>query len=251
MGWPSLSGDLGEGWRRSRARRRDPLSRGSLSWPSSLRRRQTTGKFDRWTRFEEEAARRGWSLVAVHEDLVSGKTRKRRQGLEAALEVVDSGSADVLAAVRVDRLSRTLRDLIELMDRSVQEGWALVTLDLRVDTTTPHGKAMARMAGVFAELERDLISERTKAALAVKKGQGAKLGRPVTMSPNVRRRIRRMRSRGHGWSAIARKLNRDGVATAQGGKRWYPSTVRAMFSDRQAASPRRRGSTRQESRFSG
>ena len=55
----------------------------------------------------------------------------------------------------------------------MSEGWSFVTLDLRVDTTTPHGKAMARMAGVFGELERDLIAERTKAALAVKKGEGS------------------------------------------------------------------------------
>jgi DNA invertase Pin-like site-specific DNA recombinase len=186
---------------------------------------------------EEEAARRGWTLMAIHEDVASGKTRNGRKGLEAALEAV-ANQADVLVAARVDRLSRSLRDLIELMDRSVSEGWSLVTLDLRVDTTAPHGKAMARMAGVFAELERDLIAERTKAALAVKKAQGVQLGRPVTMQPHVRRRIRRMHSRGLGWTAIARKLNQDEIPTAQGGLQWYPSTVRAMFVERNAE-PRR------------
>jgi DNA invertase Pin-like site-specific DNA recombinase len=188
----------------------------------------------------EESERRGWSMLAIHEDVASGKTRNGRRGLVAALDAVDLGEADVLLATRIDRLSRSLRDLIELMDRSVQEGWALVTLDLRVDTTTPHGKAMARMAGVFAELERDLIAERTRVALAVKKAQGAKLGRPVTTPQDVRRRIQRMRARSLGWTAIARKLNGDGVATAQGGKRWYPSTVRAMFTARQAANRRPR-----------
>jgi DNA invertase Pin-like site-specific DNA recombinase len=188
----------------------------------------------------EESERRGWSMLAIHEDVASGKTRNGRRGLRAALDAVELGEADVLVAARIDRLSRSLRDLIELMDRSVQEGWALVTLDLRVDTTAPHGKAMARMAGVFAELERDLIAERTRVALAVKKAQGAKLGRPVTTPQDVRRRIQRMRARSLGWTAIARKLNGDGVATAQGGKRWYPSTVRAMFTARQAANRRPR-----------
>jgi DNA invertase Pin-like site-specific DNA recombinase len=183
---------------------------------------------------QEEAKRRGWSMPIVHEDVASGRTRNGRRGLRAALDAVESGEADLLVAVKIDRLSRSLRDLIEVMDRSVQEGWALVTLDLRVDTTTPYGKAMARMAGVFAELERDLIAERTKAALAVKKAQGAKLGRPVTIPRNVRRRIEGLRARGLGWTAIARDLNSDGIATAQGGKQWYPSTVRAMFSDRHA-----------------
>jgi DNA invertase Pin-like site-specific DNA recombinase len=181
----------------------------------------------------EEASRRGWTLAHVYQDVASGKSKTRRDGLRAALNTVEAGEADVLAAVRIDRLSRSLRDLVELMDRSVEHGWSLVTLDLRVDTTTPHGKAMARMAGVFAELERDLIAERTKAALAVKKAHGVKLGRPVTMSPTVRRRIRRMRNRGLGWTAIANRLNHDGVETSQGGRRWYPSTVRAMFVPRQ------------------
>jgi DNA invertase Pin-like site-specific DNA recombinase len=191
----------------------------------------------------EEAKCRGWSMLAIHQDVASGKTRNGRHGLEAALEAVELGEAEVLVGVKIDRLSRSLRDLIELMDRSVQEGWALVTLDLRVDTTTPHGKAMARMAGVFAELERDLIAERTQAALAVKKPQGAKLGRPATLPQDVRKRIERMRARGLGWTAIARELNGDGVATAQGGKRWYPSTVRAMFTARQAVNRRPRAST--------
>jgi DNA invertase Pin-like site-specific DNA recombinase len=184
----------------------------------------------------EEAERRGWAISAVHEDVASGRTRNGRRGFLAALDAVESGEADVLVAAKIDRLSRSLRDLIEVMDRSIQGGWALVTLDLRVDTTTPHGKAMARMAGVFAELERDLIAERTKAALAVKKAQGAKLGRPVTVPKDVRRRIERMKARGLGWTAISRKLNGDGVVTAQGGKRWYPSTVRAMFVLRQPRS---------------
>jgi DNA invertase Pin-like site-specific DNA recombinase len=187
---------------------------------------------------KEEAQRRGWSFAAIHEDVASGKSGSGRSGLQAALDAVNAGDADVLVAVRVDRLSRSLRDLIELMDRSVQGGWSLTTLDLRVDTTTPHGKAMARMAGVFAELERDLIAERTKAALAVKKEQGVKLGRPVTMAKDVRRRIERMRTRGLGWTAIAERLNKEGVPTAQGGRQWYPSTVRSMFTERH--SPKRR-----------
>ena len=97
---------------------------------------------------------------------------------------------------------------------------------------------MARMAGVFAELERDLIAERTKAALAMKKAQGAKLGRPVLIPPTLRRRIRRMHAGGKGWTAIAGELNAKGIPTVQSGRRWYPSTVRAAVMGRQ--SPRRR-----------
>lgn len=188
------------------------------------------------TVLREDANRRGWSLLAVHEDVASGKSRNGRPGLEAALKSVELGEAEALVTAKIDRLSRSLRDLVELMDQSVREGWALVTLDLRVDTTTPQGKAMARMAGVFAELERDLISERTKVSLAVKKAGGAKLGRPVTMPKDVRERVEKMEADGLGWTAIARKLNGAGVPTAQAGQRWYPSTVRAMFIGRQAGS---------------
>jgi DNA invertase Pin-like site-specific DNA recombinase len=145
------------------------------------------------------------------------------------LKAVELGEAEALVTAKIDRLSRSLRDLVELMDQSVREGWALVTLDLRVDTTTPHGKTMARMAGVFAELERDLIAERTKVALAIKKARGERLGRPVTMPRDVSKRIERMKAQGLGWTAIAHRLNGDGVPTAQGGQRWYASTVRAML----------------------
>ena len=199
----------------------------------------------------EDAERRGWSMVAVCEDVASGKSKDGRPGLVAALKAVEVGEADALVTVKIDRLSRSLRDFVELMDRSAREGWALVTLDLRVDTTTPHGKAMARIAGVFAELERDLIVERTKVALAIRKAQGVRLGRPITMPKDVRKRIERMKAQGLGWTAIAHSLNGDGVPTAQGGQRWYPSTVRAMFIPRQDTRGRPRVSSLRRSRPTG
>jgi len=189
---------------------------------------------------QKEAARRGWTLKRVFDDVGSGKRRDGRPGLQAALDAVESGEADVLVAAKGDRLSRSLLHFIELIERSARHGWALVTLDAGMDTTTPHGKAMAQVAGVFAELERELIAERTREALAVKKALGVKLGRPVAMPKEVRRRIERMRGRGLGWTDIARRLNTDGVPTAQGGQRWYPSTVRAMFVERQAQARRPR-----------
>ncbi len=178
---------------------------------------------------QEEAARRGWELAGIFEDVASGRRTNGRPGLKAALAALDSGEAETLVALKLDRLSRSLRDLIELMDQSTRKGWSLLTLDLRVDTTSPHGKAMARMAGVFAELERDLIAERTKAALTVKKAQGVKLGRPIVLSDEVRSRIRRMHRRGTSLAEIARRLNAEGVPTAHGGRAWHASTVRTIL----------------------
>jgi len=87
---------------------------------------------------------------------------------------------------------------------------------------------MAQILSVFAELERRLIGERTKAALAVKRAQGVRLGRPRTLPDKVVNRIVRERANGRTWTAIADGLEADRVATAQGGLRWYPATVRSV-----------------------
>jgi len=87
---------------------------------------------------------------------------------------------------------------------------------------------MAQILSVFAELERRLIGERTKAALAVKKAQGIKLGRPRSLPGDVVERIVQARERRDTWKAIADELNREGVPTAQGGRAWYPATVRLV-----------------------
>jgi len=85
---------------------------------------------------------------------------------------------------------------------------------------------MTQVLAVFAELERRLIGERTKDALAVCKAQGVKLGRPRTLPTEVVERIRTAHTAGASWSKIAWDLTTEGVPTAQGGARWYPATVR-------------------------
>ncbi len=76
-----------------------------------------------------------------------------------------------------------------------------------------------------ANSQRRSISERTRAALALKRAQGVRLGRPPTMSPHAIERIRRERAAGRSLAAIADGLNADRIPTAQGGRRWYPATV--------------------------
>jgi len=85
---------------------------------------------------------------------------------------------------------------------------------------------MANVLATFAPFERRLISQRTRQALAAKRAQGVRLGRPPRMSPYAIERIRRERTAGHSLTAIANGLNTDRVPTAQGGRRWYPATVR-------------------------
>ncbi len=185
-----------------------------------------------------ECEKRSLDIVAIHTDAGSSGKSLDRPALVAALADLDAGHGDVLMVSKLDRLSRSVHDASGLMMKAEKAGWGLVALDLAVDTTTAAGKAMAQMMSVFAELERHLIGERTKAALAVKKAQGIKLGRPRRLPHEVAARIVAARDRGETWKAIADELNRDAVATAQGGRAWYPGTVRLVYLAAKAEIPR-------------
>ena len=117
-----------------------------------------------------------------------------------------------------------LPDLARLLASAQRQGWALVALDC--PETTPAGEAIANVLATFAPCERRSISERTRKALARTRAQGVRLGRPPTMPQHVIERIRRERAAGKSLAAIANGLNTDRIPTAQGGRRWYPTTVR-------------------------
>jgi DNA invertase Pin-like site-specific DNA recombinase len=173
-----------------------------------------------------EAERRGWRIVEVIEDAgFSGKDLKR-PGIVAALDALKRRRADTLVVAKLDRLSRSMLDFAALMDRASREHWALVALDLGVDTTTPAGEMMANVLATFAQFERRLIAQRTSDALAAKRASGTVLGRPRTMPESILARIQAERAAGRTLSAIADGLSSDAIPTAQGGKRWYASTVR-------------------------
>jgi DNA invertase Pin-like site-specific DNA recombinase len=175
-----------------------------------------------------ECEHRGVPLLALHSDAgLSGKNLAR-PGLRAALSALEHGKGSALMVARLDRLSRNVHDITGIMDAAEKQAWGLVALDAPVDTTTPAGAAMAHILATFAQLERRLIGERTKAALAVKKARGVRLGRPPTLPTDVVQRIFAAKEAGATLSAIARELNDEGVPTAQGGRRWYPSTVRSV-----------------------
>ena len=178
---------------------------------------------------ERECAHRGWQLLRIEQDVASGKTTKRRGGLERALAVCKSGEATAVVVAKLDRLSRSMLDFAQVLERARREGWSVVALDVAVDTTTASGEMIANVLASLAQWERRLISERTRAALQVKRAQGVRLGRPEQIDAALRRRIVRMRRKGSGLSAIAAVLNDEGVPTARGGVRWYPSTVRAVL----------------------
>jgi DNA invertase Pin-like site-specific DNA recombinase len=181
----------------------------------------------------QAAEHRGWTLGRIHEDAgLSGKSLER-PGLEAALSDVSTGKADGLVVAKLDRLSRSLLDFASLMERSRRERWALVALDLALDTSTPQGELMCAVLASFAQFERRLIGERTKAGLAVKRSQGVKLGRERTIPDDVYRRILAMRDDGLSFRTIAAQFNVEGVPAGQGGQ-WYGSTVQQAIRTREA-----------------
>lgn len=172
---------------------------------------------------------RGWKLGKVFEDKgASAKTTNGRPGLEEARRALREGTADGLVVMKLDRLSRSVLDFAQLMKSSREEGWHLVVLDLGVDTSTPNGRMFANIMATLAEWEREMISERTSAALAEKRAEGVTLGRPRLLSDKHRRAILDLHRAGHSFNAIAQRLNDKGVPTAQGGARWYPATVRKI-----------------------
>ncbi len=185
---------------------------------------------------ERECERRGWQIIEVIEDAGFSAKDLKRPGVRAALEELERGRADALVVAKLDRLSRSMLDFTGLMAKAQKQGWALVALDCAVDTTTPAGEAMAHVLATFAQFERRLIGQRTREALAVKRKQGIRLGRPQSISPKLARRIRSMRRRGMTLRAICDKLNAEGVPTPRGGAAWRPTSLRAVL-----AHPRQRG----------
>ena len=119
-------------------------------------------------------------------------------------------------------------DFAGLMATAQKQSWALVALDVQVDTTSPSGEAMAHMLATFSQFERRLISERTKQALAQKRAAGVQLGAPPEIDPSVATRIRDERAAGSTLREIAERLNNDGVPTARGG-RWRASTLQRVL----------------------
>lgn len=186
---------------------------------------------------------RQWELVEIITDEgVSGSTL-HRPGLRHALEmIVTDELADGLIVAKLDRLTRSMRDFCELVDFFEDAGVSLVMLDPEVDTSAAQGRAMAQVMVAFAELERRMIGDRTKVALAAKRARGESIGRPAIVDrPELAARILQMREQ-HGMTlqAIADQLTAEGVPTARGAALWRASSVQAAAGYERPAARRQR-----------
>jgi DNA invertase Pin-like site-specific DNA recombinase len=177
---------------------------------------------------EFQCRMRGWVLERIYEDIASGKDTDR-PALTAALAVLESGLVDALVVAKMDRLSRSTLDFANILGRSAAQKWALVILDLGVDTATPSGKLVATVIAAIAEWEREQISTRTRDALAELVARGGKLGRPSGLADDVLARVKREHAAGASLRSIAAGLTVDGVPTGQGGVKWHASTIRTLL----------------------
>lgn len=176
-----------------------------------------------------EAQRNGWTLDLRREDAASAKTLRNRPVLAQALADLKAGQADALAVSKLDRLSRSVADFAGLLETANRQRWALICLDLGIDTSTITGAAMAQVTCTFAEMERKKIAERTRDGMAkIKADTGKHMGRRSVLPAETVTLIEAERAAGLSLAKIAEKLNAEGVPTATG-RTWHASTIRQVL----------------------
>jgi DNA invertase Pin-like site-specific DNA recombinase len=162
---------------------------------------------------------RGWRIVAEFSDpgISGAKGRDKRPGFDKLHKAVTRRSIDVVAAWSVDRLGRSLQDLVGFLNELNASGCDLYLERQAVDTTTPAGRAMFQMLGVFAKFERALITERVKAGIARARKRGTKSGKPFGRPQTPQRKIEAIKAelaKGTGMLKTAR-LCGCGVSVVQ------------------------------------
>jgi DNA invertase Pin-like site-specific DNA recombinase len=164
---------------------------------------------------EQVAERRGWSVVAVYEDAgISGaKGRDQRPGFDRMLKDASRRKFDVVMAWAIDRVGRSLYDLLDTIAHLEAVGVDLYLDQQNLDTTTPSGKLLFQITGAFAEFERSMIRQRVNAGLARARAQGKRLGRPM-LPADKEADVRRLLSSGTGIVKTARTVG-VGVSAVQ------------------------------------
>jgi DNA invertase Pin-like site-specific DNA recombinase len=172
------------------------------------------------------------NIELIREEGRSGKNISGRPALTQALKRLDSGEANALYVTRIDRLARSTKDFLSIIDRANANNWRLVMLDLNLDTATYQGRFVVTIMSALAEMERGIIAERQKDVHKDRRARGIVWG--VDMGPKnktpeeIKQRITSERFSGASYRQIAEGLNRDGVPT-QNGRQWHPTTVKNLF----------------------
>ena len=179
-------------------------------------------------------------LVEIIEDAVRTGKDMNRPGIKRALELIAAGEVSALVVYKLDRLSRKTKDTLEIIEQIEKVGAAFHSITEKVDTKSALGKFFLTITAAFAQMERDMIAERTREALSYKKEQGQYLGavpfgyqldgeqlKQDSSEAAVIARVQELRAAGYTLQGIADTLNSEGLATKRGGK-WYNSTIRNL-----------------------
>lgn len=182
----------------------------------------------------------GITLIEIFEDNgISGKNTTARPGFQKAMEAALRHKA-IMVCYSLSRLSRSMKDMIEIGSKLGQAGCDLVSLTEQIDTTTAAGKMIFNMLAVLGQFHVDLISEWTKMGLAKVKRDGRKTGGPTPfgynvdeagkLHPNLRERkvigrIMKLHSTGMKYQTIGNQLNDQGIVTKTG-RKWFSQTVK-------------------------
>lgn len=177
-----------------------PLRAALYARVSTADRQDVTVQLD-----ELRAAARARSFVVAGEFLDRGVSgaRDRRPGLDAMLERVRAGEIDVVMFCALDRLGRSLRHLVTLMDELRDRGVDIVCTRQPIDSTSAVGVLIYQVLGAVAEFERSLIRERVKLGVRAAMARGKQVGRPRRWTPEQIERARQLRADGKSWRQIA------------------------------------------------
>jgi putative DNA-invertase from lambdoid prophage Rac len=151
----------------------------------------------------EYAIRRGWTVALQVREVNSGAAK--REARERLLEAARRREIDVVLVWRLDRWGRSVTDLLATLQELEHLGVGFASLTEALDLITPAGRAMAGLLAIFAEFEREILRERTRAGLAHARENGQRLGRPATAAAHTAE-IRKLRRAGVSKSEIARRL---------------------------------------------
>jgi DNA invertase Pin-like site-specific DNA recombinase len=157
------------------------------------------------------AGRHGWQVTQIYADRgISGtKGREGRPEFDKLLKAIARREVDMVAAWSVDRLGRSLKDLVSLLSDLQAKGVDLFLYQQGLDTSTPSGRAMFQMLGVFSEFEAAMIRERVRTGVARAKRNGTKSGKPIgrpKISSELEREIQEALANGQGILSVAKAL---------------------------------------------
>lgn len=182
-------------------------------------------------------------LIEIIEDAgISGKNIHKRPGIQRVLAALEAHEAEAVVVLKLDRLSRSTRDVLELTELFEKRGWQLHSISEKLDTSSAAGRFVLTILAALAQMEREQVGERTRVALSYKKQQGERLGttplgyetvedgngnkelKPLAEEQRILKMIAGLREQGRTYDDIAQILNEACIPAKRGG-RWYRGTV--------------------------